>query len=120
MACIECTETKPVPECVESIVIGAIAYNSTAVYIYVKNLSTGYIHQASATSSVAGLVTLSTELPDISFYNHNHLYEIWVARQSQSINERLTVTISTVGYTCFMVPFIKAIPSTITTHTLSV
>ncbi len=120
MACVECTETKPAPECVGSIILGTIAFNSEPIYIFVKNISTGYIHTEASNSSAAGLVTLSTELPDISFYNHNHLYEIWVTRQSQTINDRLPVTIGILPYTCFLASFIKAYPPTITTHTLSI
>ena len=120
MACIECAETKPVPECVNSIILGTIAFNSEPIYVFVKNIITGYVHSEDSNSSAAGIVTLSTTLPDISFYNHNHLYEIWVTRQSQTINDRLPITIGALPYTCFLVPFIKVYSSNITTHTLSV
>lgn len=93
MSCLICQRTKPIPICNANLIIGNIGLNNTAVYIYVQDLSTGATHRQSATSSGAGLVTLSMALP-VGFYSPDHTYELWITLQSATnILDRKDITI---------------------------
>ena len=120
MSCTNCTESNQIPECVDTITIGTIANLNTAVYIYIRNLSTGYVHQQAATSSGAGLVILDSTLPDKSFYNENHLYELWITLQSAGINNKKTITIDAEVQDCLLLNFVKTDSTTITTHIITI
>lgn len=100
--CNPCTPVNTIPSCVTNIIIGTIASVSTAVYVYIKNISTGKVTRISATSSIAGLVTavLGDFIP-----MDNCSYEIWVTLATADIDTKLNVTISAVAYTCFAVRF---------------
>lgn len=76
MACNDCSTLDPIPECTASKVLGTIDPDLD-VYIYVKNLFTGYIHRQEATSDIDGELTINLTLPDISFYNQDNSYEVW-------------------------------------------
>lgn len=118
MSCTQCQDTQPVPECVSSIVIGVIALLSTPVHVFVKNNTTNYVHIQEATSAADGTITLDSTLPDISFYNKNHLYEIWVTGIADLI--KLPITINSIDYDCLLIQFEKIAESHYTEFTLSV
>ncbi len=122
MACTNCQEVTPIPQCVEDITIGAIADLTTDVYVFVKNLTTGYLHQQEAVSDGAGLVILDSTLPDISFYNENHFYELWITKQSETINDKLPITVvgGATPFDCLLLVFTKTDLGGFTTHILSV
>lgn len=103
--------------------IGSVEDASTDLYVYIKNLTTGYVHRQEVMSNEYGLVTLDLSLPDISFYNPNNTYESWVTLQDAQIDDRLPVTIGDDDYTCFALNFEKVfdetgIAATYETHTL--
>lgn len=123
MSCTACQATKIIPSCTDELVIGSVEDASTDLYVYIKNLTTGYVHRQEVMSNEYGLVTLDLSLPDISFYNPNNTYESWVTLQDAQIDDRLPVTIGDDDYTCFALNFEKVfdetgIAATYETHTL--
>lgn len=110
MACLDCTPTKPIPACTTSLILGNISSLATAVYIYVRNLTSGKLYRQAVTSSVAGLVTLDKTLPSSYFYSPNHAYEIWVTLASATnIDDKQTLTIGSSTATCLNPVFDKPI-----------
>lgn len=108
MACLDCSRTKPIPSCTTSLILGTVTSLSTAVYIYVRNLTSGKLYRQAVTSSVAGLVTLDKTEPSSYFYTPNHAYEIWVTLVSATdIDSRLILTIGTSTATCLNPVFEK-------------
>lgn len=121
MACTQCKEVLPIPECAEAVLIGSITDFDTVVYIFVKNLSTGRIVQQESTSDDEGFVTLNTSDPDPSFYSESHFYELSITKQSDHFNvlQEITVEGSEDAYTCLLLQFQKITPLTYTGHTIS-
>ena len=107
MSCPTCTETKPIPKCVDTLIIGAIEYDNTDVYIYVENLTTGRIQRIDATSGISGEVELDLTDPDKEYYSPNFTYELWITLQTGSINDKLDVTIGYGLYDCFVLRFLE-------------
>jgi hypothetical protein len=103
MACNDCYILDSIPECTESLELGSIAPD-TEVYIYVKNIFTGYVHRQETTSDGDGDLILDLTEPDISFYNQDSIYEIWATLRTD--NERLDITYA-YGLTsdCFSLSF---------------
>jgi len=100
--CNPCTPMKPLSRCMAVLTIGTIPNNSTAVYVYLMNHTTGVLVRFEVTSSLAGLVTVDlTDYPQIQV----HDYELYVTLTTDT-NTRLEVTISTVEYTCFAIQFV--------------
>jgi hypothetical protein len=99
MACNTCHQLTEVPECSSTLNLGTLALLNTELYIYVKNLHSGYVHKQEAISSGAGLVTLNTTEPSKDFYNKDYAYEIWVTLRTN--NDRVNFTINTVVLDCF-------------------
>lgn len=96
--CNPCSATKPVLACVTDLTIGAIANLSTAVYVYLKNHTTGYIKHYDVTSTGAGVVTISLVANDIM---PDHDYEVWITLASATnTDERITMVVSGGNYTC--------------------
>ncbi len=90
MACNNCENLDPIPECSESLELGTITAD-TDVYIYVKN-TIGYVHRQEAISDNDGLLEIDLTEPDLSFYNKDNSYEVWVTLRDD--NERIDITIS--------------------------
>jgi hypothetical protein len=105
MACNDCYQLDSIPECTEELELGSIAPD-TEVYIYVKNIFTGYVHREEVTSDGDGDIVLDLTQPDISFYNQHSIYEIWVTLRTD--NERIEVTYA-YGLTadCFSLSFFQ-------------
>jgi hypothetical protein len=91
MACNDCYLLDSIPECTEELVLGTIDPD-TEVYIYVKNIFTGYVHREEVTSDGDGEIVLDLTQPDISFYNQDSIYEIWATLRTDS--ERLDITVA--------------------------
>jgi hypothetical protein len=80
------------------------------IYIFVKNLATGYIYRqdSGAISSYGyGSVVLDLQYPAPSFYNPNSLYEIWVTAQSNGSDQREDISIGNESASCLEVSFEK-------------
>lgn len=108
MSCTPCQPTKKIPTCAAEVVVGSIEDLSTDIYIYIKNLTTGYLHRQESTSGPYGLVTLDLSVPDSSFYNPNSTYELWATLANAQIGDRLEITIDEEPETCFELSFEKA------------
>lgn len=91
MACNDCHELDQIPECTYSLELGTIDAE-TEVYIYVKNIFTGYIHRQEAESGVDGILELDLTEPDSSFYNKDSSYEIWATLRTDNV--RIDITVS--------------------------
>jgi len=102
----DCQETKLIPSCTDNLQIGFIDDLSTLVFIFVKNLTTGYIQQFSATSSAQGLVTLDMTT-EPNYFQPKQQFELWVTLQSTTQKERLDVKIVDFEFPCFLVEFEK-------------
>lgn len=99
MSCSNCDKTKPILSCVTSLTIGTCAYNSTALYVYVRNNTTGRLYRLTTTSSGAGLIVVTT-IADIQMIP-DHNYEVWVTLASATnIDERIDITIDAAVKTC--------------------
>lgn len=105
MACPTCTETKPIPKCADSLVIGAIANDLTNVYVYIKNLTTGRIQRADEVSDLSGQVSLDLTDPDKEFYSQNFVYELWITLRTTDVNQKLDITIGYTTTDCFTIRF---------------
>lgn len=108
MSCSACSQTKTVGQCPESLVIGTVPYNTTAMRIYFKNMATGRMTVIDATSSNAGLLT--ADLTDIDFVREQD-YEVWTSRTTDSLETQSTITISGTGYSCLIVRFARPLDS---------
>lgn len=101
--CTPCTEAKQIPTCITSLVVGTIANLTTAVYVYIQDITTGRLVRLPVTSSGAGLVAATVSGED---FMDGHDYELWVTLASAaSIEDKLSVTIEAVAYTCFHLRF---------------
>lgn len=105
MSCPTCTETKPIPKCVDSLVIGAIDLDSTDVYIYVKNLTTERIQRIETTSDINGEVSLALTNPDKEFYSPDFTFELWITLRTATINDKEDITIGYTTTDCFTIRF---------------
>lgn len=96
--CNPCSKTKAVLACATDLTIGTIANLSTAVYVYIKNHTTGFTKRYDVTSSGAGVVVITLVTNDIM---PDHDYEVWITLASATnIDERITIVVSGGNYTC--------------------
>lgn len=105
MSCNNCTATKSIPTCTTDLIIGQIEDFDTDVFVFVKNLTTGYSLRFEATSEGDGTVRLDMTLVDPSFYNPNSLYEIWITLQDEGQNQKQIITIDSETFDCFNLRF---------------
>lgn len=110
MSCSNCEKSKPILACISTLTVGTISNISTAVYVYLRNNTTGRTYRYSTTSSGAGVVSV-----DISAQQHipEHDYELWVTLASATnTEEKLTLTISSETMTCVSLSFVRAFNNT--------
>jgi hypothetical protein len=89
--CAPCLVAKNIPRCLTNLIVGTVA-NSTAYKVYIRNIATGDITQFSATSSLAGLLTVV--LGDLLLMDGIE-YELWVVLASAtSVEAREQITVS--------------------------
>jgi hypothetical protein len=100
--CSACTALKPVSICNTNLIIGTVANASQNYNIYFRSLSNGFLIKYTATSSVAGLLTLSPA--DGFVLATNHTYEMYV-NQTQSTSTGVNLTIGSTVATCYNVIF---------------
>jgi hypothetical protein len=96
MACNDCHELDQIPECTDSLELGSVDAD-TEVYIYVKNIFTGYIHRQEALSDEEGVLTLDLTQPESSYYNKDSSYEIWVTLRTDNVRIDITVSYGVVA-----------------------
>ncbi len=105
--CIDnCQITQMIPVCVENLQIGTISSLTTAVLVYIEDttlINKPVPHEV--TSDGAGLVTI-TGLDTLPDFMPNHSYKCWITLASAtSIEDRETITIDAIDYTCFYLRF---------------
>lgn len=89
--CSDCIKPKPVARCITNLILGTISSVNTAVYVFIKNLTTEREIRYSVTSSAAGLITIPITPQRFS---EDHSYEAYVSKVSApNINERETLTV---------------------------
>lgn len=113
--CSPCTRLKNVALCTDSLVIGTVGSNNTLYNIYFRSLSNDMIVKYTATSSVAGLLTLTPT--DGFILAGNTLYELWV-NTSNSSQTGVNLTIGGAAATCYTLMFDRIEDTTYTTQTL--
>lgn len=90
--CTPHTLTKPLPDCLASLVVGTVTNLSANLKAYFYNITTKRITSISGTSDGAGLVTL--DVSELSF-SPNHTYVLTLTLAGDDVNSLLTVTIDT-------------------------
>lgn len=110
MGCLNCQFTQAIPTCTTTLAIGTTTIGAgVPVYVFVRNIITGKEFRQSATTEAlpAGRVSMLLSLPQQDFYSQNFVYEIWITRQSDTVNERLNFTIqgSVTAIDCVSVNF---------------
>lgn len=105
MACNDCQDIKVVPVCTENLVLGKVASLTTAVFIYFKNISSGYQTRQQVTSAGDGTIAADLTVPDPSFYNPNGVFECWATLTTVSPETRLPITIGAIAYDCLKLRF---------------
>lgn len=103
--CLTCQKTKVLPRCSTLLTIGRINHISQDIFIFIKNVTTGYPIRQSRTSSVAGVVTIDMADPAKNFFSQNHTYEVWVTFQDTTIEERLPIELGGSTSECFILEF---------------
>ena len=104
MSCSPCSFVKPVPICVQQIIIGTISSIDANIYVFVKNVTTGKEIRLSTITDGAGLITL--DVSGLTF-SDSFTYEFKAILQTAvSINDVETITIGVDSDTCWAVPFV--------------
>ncbi|MES2592414.1 MAG: hypothetical protein V4608_11045 [Bacteroidota bacterium] len=112
--CNPCTRLMPVALCTDSIVIGTVATINTVYNIYFTSLATGKVFRFNATSSGAGLLTL-TPTDGFDFASDTG-YELKVNKVNTSLTgENLTIGGTTAK--CFFITF-EHVPYSFVSQTL--
>jgi len=115
--CSPCTRLNNIALCTSSIVIGTVTSNTTLYNIYFRSMANGMIIKYTATSSGAGLLTLTPT--DGFFLASNHLYEIFVNKTNNNlVGENFTIGTTTAN--CFTLMLDKVNNETYTSQTLSI
>lgn len=105
MACNNCSQLDEIPECTETLVLGTIDPD-TEIYIYVKNISNGYVHREETTSNGDGDITLDLTAPDSTFYNPDSSYEVWATLRTESVRLDITYAYGLTD-TCLSISFFR-------------
>lgn len=97
--------------CTGELVIGQIA-EDTDVYVYIKNITSGYQFRFSATSDENGFVTIDLTTAPEGMLNDNSFYQIWFTLQDSQIDDMIAITYqdeyyNTSQYQCFNLQFTK-------------
>src|SRR5690242_12595919 len=102
--CNPCNIMKPLARCMGILTLGVTTNPGGSFFVYIRNNTTEVLTQ------LEGIVNLSNEVTvDLSAYPQieGHDYEIWATLQSATNpDERETLTINSIDYTCFAVHFI--------------
>lgn len=89
--CSPALSTQSLPTCIEVLTIGTIPDLNQAVNVIIEDITTGRKEMFSSTSSGAGLVTV--DLTGIQF-SESHVYQMWIYKTTNNIDERYAVTVS--------------------------
>ena len=101
--CNPCLSTKPIARCVTNLIIGTIEQLSTAIKVYITNVTTGRIIEYAVTSGADGKVKLPITPQQFS---EDHSYTIHItSADSIGINETQTITIGELAAECLALRF---------------
>lgn len=102
--CNDCIKSKTIARCITDLVIGTISSINTAVYVYIKDLTTDdRIIRYSVTSSAGGLVTIPITPQRFS---EDHSYEIWITvTGAANVEMKQNITISGEVSDCVSIRF---------------
>lgn len=115
--CSDCIHSKPIARCITNLIVGTISSLNTAVYVYIKDLTTDRDIRYSVTSSAAGLITVPITPQRFS---EDHSYEIHVTLTTAAgVENKQNITIGGEVSDCVSVRFetIWANDNTIATYT---
>lgn len=88
--CTPHTQTKTLPTCLATLVVGTVTALSSNLKVYIYNLTTKRVTTIDGVSNGAGLVTL--DVSELS-WSPNHTYVLTLTLASGDVNSLLTVTI---------------------------
>jgi len=101
MSCIIFTPAKNIFKCTETIEVGNIGLNNTAVLVYFQRIQSNYIVKEEAISDGSGVLTVT--VTDKNYLSPNFKYNVWVSPlNATSPEDFLPVTIDTVEYEGFI------------------
>ncbi len=90
--CDPCLKAKPIARCITNIIVGTITSLNTAVYVYIKDITTDREIRFAVTSSAAGLITVPITSQRFS---EDHSYELRITKvTANNIDVRENITIS--------------------------
>lgn len=115
--CNECIKPKAIARCITNLIIGTISSLNTAVFVYIKDLTTERELRYSVTSSAAGLITVPITPQRFS---EDHSYEIHITKATaDNINVKENITIGADTEDCVSLRFetIWQADNTIATYT---
>jgi hypothetical protein len=92
MSCNTCPNFYPLPTCLEELHVPGLPIE-TAVKIYIKNHTTGYLGVYDVTTDDQGVAVITPLYPV-----PDHDFELYATLPG--VNERLTFTIDDIDYTC--------------------
>ena len=107
--CSDPTRVCPINWCATSTLVGTISSAETAIYVFIKNLSTGRLQRQETTTTATGRFGLDLSDPDAQFYNSDSDFELWVTLESANnqndARETITLMDTTTSNTCFILTF---------------
>jgi hypothetical protein len=109
--CNPCTPTEPIANCITDLVVGKIAFLSTAVYVFLHDITLDRIVRFSTTSSPTGIVTIQR---GSQVFMPDHSYEIWITLTTATNPNapKESIQIGSNYYDCLSVRFQKVYDST--------
>jgi hypothetical protein len=104
--CNPCTATEPIANCITDLVVGKISSLSTAVYVFLHNITLDKIVRFSTTSSSTGIITIQR---GSQVFMPDHSYEIWItlATATNPNGTKELIQIGSNYYSCLSVRFTK-------------
>ena len=106
MICTNCVESKPIPSCAESLVVGSVTTEESSVFVFIKNNATGYVATQEVVPDDNDLISISLSDPYPDFYSPNFFFTITVS-ESEDGNDQIPFTIDSVEHDCITALFQK-------------
>ena len=106
MSCENCPTTHPIPQCIDTLVVGNVL-TLESVYVYFKNTATGRIDMYEATPDTGGDVSIAG--PELAI---NTSYKVWIQEQAATDqSEGVTISLDSSGVPtdveCYTVRFLN-------------
>lgn len=102
--CNACTPTKPIARCITNLIIGKVEQVSTAVKVYITNITLDKVIEYSVNSTGDGTVTIPITPQRFS---EDHSYEIHITTADAiGVNEKQSITIGEAVADCVQLRFV--------------